>query len=146
MCVLDFIWDCDWYLSSVWSWKKKLTCMFDFSWNNRARACGERERETRQRQFKPVELRTRAHACHRRCKMFLEKNGGKREKKKKKNKGEIGNNCASSVWELELMTTVQCFETHHGMAGWYKNSSTWILDPAGFKKKLYDLMTQFMVW
>ena len=56
--------------------KKKITCMFDFSWNNRA------ERETRQRKFKPVELETRAHACHRRCKMFLEKNGGKREKKK----------------------------------------------------------------
>jgi len=60
--------------------KKKITCMFDFSWNNRAER--ERERETRQRKFKPVELETRAHACHRRCKMFLEKNGGKREKKK----------------------------------------------------------------
>lgn len=84
MCVLDFIWDCDWYLWIKWIFnqlfdrEKKITCMFDFSWNNRA----ERERETRQRKFKPVELETRAHACHRRCKMFLEKNGGKREKKK----------------------------------------------------------------
>jgi hypothetical protein len=126
VCVLDFIWDCDWYLWIKWIFnqlfdrEKKITCMFDFSWNNRA----ERERETRQRKFKPVELETRAHACHRRCKMFLEKNGGKREKKKIK--GEIGNNCASSMWKLELMTTIQCFETHHCMAGWCKNSSTWI--------------------
>jgi hypothetical protein len=109
--------------------KKKITCMFDFSWNNRAER--ERERETRQRKFKPVELETRAHACQRLCKMFLEKNGGKREKKIK---GEIGNNCASSMWKLELMTTIQCFETHHCMAGWCKNSSTWIWTVLVLKK------------
>jgi len=122
--------------------KKKLTCMFDFSWNNRARACGERERETRQRKFKPVELRTRAHACHRRCKMFLEKNGGKREKKKKKTRARLETivlpACENLNWwqrssVLKLITAWQVDIRTHRHGSWTllvlkKNYMIWWLN------------------